>query len=265
MPLNHLKTLYIGGYLVHSALLNHLSIPVGASLIQAFKYRGEKFPLPDYLPRTFANLKNLSDITSLNLCFNSDKKFLRLTGPSGGLRVLARWKDWAPVSYLMDRQILRSLGPTPLSDILRLSFSKYKHPSPAEANKCPVLHTLSSTKNLRTLVLIGCNNQPFILALTPAKSSSTPLLCPNLEEFVLYIWSLDQLHTDLINMTKNRASIGAKLSSVTIVGVRQLAPAKDVLKLREYVSHVEYRTDDELPAWDSLPGESNDDGWEWDR
>ena len=179
--------------------------------------------------------------------------------------MLANWGGPVAVPYSMDRRVLRSLGPFPLSKIQRLSLSKYKHPSPTEADKCPVLHILSSTKNLRTLVLSECNNRPFILALTPSTRPSTPPICPNLEEFVLYIRSLDQFHTNhLINMAKIRVSKRAKLSSVAIVGLGELAPAKDVLKLREYVSHVEYRIDDELPAWDSLPGEPDSGGYEWE-
>jgi hypothetical protein len=156
-------------------------------------------------------------------------------------------------SYDMDRRILRSLN---LPMIQRLSFSKYKHPIPTEGNECPVFSTLSSTIILRTLVLAKCNNIPFILALNPTENPSKLLLCPNLEEFVLYIKSRDQFHTKhLISMAKNRASRGAKLSSITVFGLGELAPGNEVLKLREHVKRVEYKIDKELPDWDDLLGE----------
>jgi hypothetical protein len=57
----------------------------------------------------------------------------------------------------------------------------------------------------------------------------------------------------LIGMARERASGGAKLSLITIIGLGKLAPKKDVFKLREHVAHVKYRIDDTSPAWDDLP------------
>ena len=111
--LSRLHTLYITADPIHSVLLNHLPIPAGTSLIQGFEYRSEEFPLLDYLPETLANLRNLSDITALNLRFGDSQKSISLTGPSGGLRVLARWQDMAG-SYGMDRRVLSSLAIFPL-------------------------------------------------------------------------------------------------------------------------------------------------------
>lgn len=252
IPLRHLKTLRISANPAHSIVLNHLSIPTGASLRQSFCYRGKKSPLLYHLPETLSNLKNLSNITALNLRFNSRLKLLKVAGPSGGLRIGAYWLDGAIDTYNMDRWILHSLGLFPLSTIQRLSFSEYDHPGPDGIDECPIFRTLSSTNNIQTLVLIKCNNQrPFILALDPAENPTELLLCPNLENFVLYIESLDQFRTDyLIDMAENRASRGAKLSSITIVGLNELALGKEVLKLKEHVTNVEYRVDDESPAWD---------------
>jgi len=115
--------------------------------------------------------------------------------------------------------------------------------------------------NLRILILTKCHNLPFILSLNPEKNTSGLVLCPNLEELVLYIKLRDQFHIgELVSMAKKRASRGAKLSSITIVGLGELAPGKEVFKLREHVTHVEYRVDDAPPDWDDLSDESNDEG-----
>lgn len=95
VPLPCLRTLHIDTEIVHSILLNHLSIPPGVSLVQRFRYRGKKSPLVDYLPKTLANLKNLSHITTIDFRFSSDRKFLRLAGPSGKLFTFAYWVDHA--------------------------------------------------------------------------------------------------------------------------------------------------------------------------
>lgn len=131
-----------------------------------------------------------------------------------------------------------------------LSFSGYQHPNSAEA----VFQTLALAINLQTLVLAECANISFILALDPAENPHMPLLCPVLEELVLYIKLRDQFHTNsLVSMAKNRESSGAKLPSITIVGLDELAPAREVLQLKEYVTRVEYRIDEESPTPDDLP------------
>jgi len=100
VPLPHLRTLTITAQPAHSILLNHLFIPTGASLILGFTCSGEKSPLLDYLPETSASLENLSHITTINFHFDAMKKHMRLNGPSGGLRILARWRTRSSPSAL---------------------------------------------------------------------------------------------------------------------------------------------------------------------
>ena len=59
-------------------------------------------------------------------------------------------------------------------------------------------------------------------------------------------------------MAKARVSRDAKLSSITIVGLDGLVPGTEVFKLREHVEHVEYRVDDALPEWNTIPGSDDD-------
>jgi hypothetical protein len=108
-------------------------------------------------------------------------------------------------------------------------------------------------------MLAKCHNLPFIFALNPEKNTSRLGQSTILEELVLYIKSRDLFHIKhLLSMTKKRASRGAALPSITIVGMDELAPAKEVFKLREYVTYVNYRVDDSPPDWDDL-GESDDE------
>ena len=258
--LPHLDILAITAKPAHSVLLNHLRIPTGASLVLRFSFSGERSPLQDYLPETSTNLENLSHITTINLNFSPTKKFAQLTGPSGWLRVLAQWKDEAVSPYTKDRRILRSLDKNILSTTQGLVVSRYQHPRPAEAVKCPVYRTLSFMDTLRTLVLTKCDNLPFILALNPEENTSELLLCHNLEDLTLYIKSRNQFHIKhLISMARERAAEDAKLSSVTVVGLGELAPGKEVFKLREHVTRVEYRIEDAPPSWDDPPDESSSD------
>ena len=139
-------------------------------------------------------------------------------------------------------------------------ISEYRHPKLANEDEFPIFKTLSSTNDLRTLVLIDSHFLPFILALDPEQNPSNLILCPGMEELALYIihhWD-NYLLKYLIAMAKNRASRGAKLSSITIA-IRVLCGhpiEKDLSELRKYVTHVKYRKPDSPPPpWDRIPGE----------
>ena len=256
VPLPHLKALTINADPPPSVLLNHLCIPTGASLNLSFNFRGEKSPLLDYLPEASPNIRNLSHITTVNLYFSSWEKLVRLSGPSGSLRALARLTRRKTNSSTINRRILRSLTPSILSTTQRLAVSKYRYP---ETGESLVFRTLSSMNNLRSLTLTNCDNLTFILALNPEETPSKPMPCPNLDELVLYIRLWSQLHVDhLTSMAKNRALGGAKLSSITIVGP---APGRPMFELREYVTDVKYRVD--KAALDSFLGKGSDESSDW--
>jgi len=118
---------------------------------------------------------------------------------------------------------------------------------------------LSFVGHLRTLVLIDCNNLPFILALDPEQNPSNLVSCFNMEGLVLYIQDWSLLHFEcLIRMANNRALRGAKLSSITIY-LDGGGPTEEVFKLREYVTHVVFKVgvgECNPPVWDDIPGES---------
>ena len=262
VSLPHLNTLDIDVNMQHTILLNHLCIPAGTSLtlILFFRFGNGAFLLLDCLPERSSNLRNLTHITTINLLFESAQKFVRLSGPSGSLYILARRTDRR--SFSNARQILSSLNPLTLSTIRRLSVSKYDHRGPAGVETCPVFQTLSSTNRLQTLVLIDCDILPFIFALDPGEHPSNLVLCPNMENLILYIVSPDEFHVkQLIGIAEHRASRGVGLRSITIVGLDEFVPEMEVLKLREYVTHVDCRVNDAEPAWDDVGGVDSESEW----
>ena len=256
VPLRHLKVFSINTNPPHSILLHHLRIPLGASLISQFHYREVESPLLDYLPKITPNFNNLSHITTVNLLFGQGRGYVLLSGPSGSLRMLVGWGGWG--IHTLDerpRRILHSLGHPALSTVQRLKILEYSHPKPAEGGECPIFQALSSLNNLRTLVVINCNNRPFTCALDPGQNPSNLPLCSKMEELVFYIkfWYPIDIQL-LIRMAKNRASRGAKLPSITFVDRSGCGLREEALKLREHVTHVEYRVDGTPPAWDDFPG-----------
>ena len=265
VPLPHLKFLTIVAQPAHTILLDHLSIPAGASLKQKFDFSDDKSPIPTYLPKTFTNLENLSHITSVNLSLNSGV-LLRLDGPSGTLYVYGNWVGGGACSPpAVGRRALRSLALLPISTMERLTITRCNAAPPNKVEKSSVYTTLLLAKNLRTLALIDCFNPPIISALNPKQNRSRIAVCPELEELVLYIQNKDFFcFKKLLEMVKERASSGVKLSTITIVSSQEFVPAREVLKLRNHVLKVEYRLDDVEPELDALPTDTDGTGYDSD-
>ena len=255
VPLPCLNSLIVTSDFRPSILLNHLSIPTGASL-ELWTLLDNEFPLRDYLPETSPNLKNLSHITMINLRFNIVEKYVLLSGPSGSLRLFYDHNEEED-SHTMDHRILLSLSSHILSTTERLTISEHRHSNSVGMEECPVFQTLFCMKNLRTLVLSECNNKCFIFPLDPKKNASGFVLCPRLQELALCVdpprQNPDTKH--LINMAKNRAARGVKLSSITIISLG-FTPPEAVPELSEYVAHVDYRKGCGAPRWDYIPDES---------
>ena len=102
--------------------------------------------------------------------------------------------------------------------------------------------------NLRTLAL----------ALNPDKNTSGTVLWPKLQELFVYVKTEDQFCiTKLLKIAEAWAVEGAELETGTIVSSQELFPASEVLKLKNYVSHVEYRLGNNMPEWDAVPGDTH--------
>jgi len=252
VPLPYLKNLIIYTDRVPT-LLNHLSIPVGASLTLDFGFHGDKSPLPELLPKPPTNLKNITSITSVNLCLGAIDKYVRLDGPSGRLYILGHW-DWdeTTAAYL-DYRIVRSLNYFALSGTRRLAVTDSHLPMATKFTRAPAYYILHHMKHLRTLTLAQCHNLPFFLALNPDLNPSKVILCPNLEKLILYVETQNSFGLpELLSMVKERASVGTKLPSLRIIGLGGFVPGVEALKLEEHISHLDFESRREPPNWDTI-------------
>ena len=250
VPLYHLKAFSIITNSSPSTFLHHLHIPAGASVILEFPSNGSKSPFPDYLPKRCPNSDHIYHITAINLFFNSTGTSLRLSGPSGNLRLLNSWR-FDPREAA--GPIFRSLLPV-ISTIERLTIFGYKPQEPTKIENCPIFQTLLSANHLRTLILADCASSQLARVLDPSQNPAGLVLCHNMENLVFYAKSLSLLSVaSLIKMAKNRVSRGAKLSSITIV--EPGGPVPRVFELRKYVTRMDHRIDDAWPAWDDIPGD----------
>ena len=255
VSLPHLKELSFITKQPHSTLLNHLSIPTGALLRLEYTFSGLESPIPSYLPNLPNNLNNLSHITAMNLCFGSEQRSLRLSGPSGELYMFGHWTraDHKPNAGV--GKFLYSLDPFDVSRTrwLAVTLCIYRPGDQVSMETWSLYKALRSMEDLRTLTLAQSNSYHFILILNPNETNI--VLCRKLEEIVVYIERPDQLRIkELLSMAEERASRGAKLSAITIISTTALAPTTEVtFQLRKHVSRVECKFDDAPPAWDTLP------------
>jgi len=259
VSLPYLKELTTTSQRAQSTLLNHLSIPSGAHLVITFTFSGENSRILDNLPKNLNNIDNLSHITAINLIFDTKEKSLRLSGPSGGLYIYGIWGAGNISSPSLERRVLRSLDRFNLSQIQKLTITKYTPSPPNEIEESSTFRNLLLMNDLRTLTLIKCNNLSFIHALNPERNKSDTILCPDLQELVLYVKKRDWFYLDeLVEMASERDERYTKLSSVTIVSLDEMCSRKDVFKLRKFVSRVEYKLDVVSPEWNRIPGDESD-------
>lgn len=250
LSMAHLESLTIIAQPVHSILLNHLSIPAGAAVFSEFSCSDARFPIQSYLS-SLDNLRNLSHIAAVNLRIGPEYRAIRLSGPSGELHVRGMSENGGTSQGT--KRFLRSLDLFNFSRCqwLAVTLTAYELASSIAAS----YQLLDTMKAVRILTLSQCTNLPFISALDPDKCPDQTVLCPELEEIVLYINDPKEVHINqLLKMAKMRASRRAKLSAVTITVVNGVTTRpEEVFQLREHVSRVEYRMDVTLPQWDALP------------
>ena len=224
-----------------SSLLDCLLIPAGAKLkIQALFSAG----LEDHLPRSLENLRNLYDFTKINLFFSGAHPGVQFTGPNGQVSVYPATPQinstWLLLGQLDTSRTkrLRIFG-----DHLPLRPSDAIYPDLLPMTSDPpdaVYLVLLPMTDLRTLTVSGKNLDTIIYSLSPRQKPSSVVVCPRLEELVLYpcggrepfmIWGM-------VHMVTARAARGAKLECVRIVS-RDPRMQKRVLELAKHVSRVE--------------------------
>jgi len=231
VSLERLKLMSIQGDEPCSFLLNHLLIPVGTKLSILANSFSRGFE--SHLPRSLDNLRNLSDLTNINLNFDGPCPDVRLTGPNGQITLTCASPQVNPTSLAFE-----CLGRIDTSKTEWLEIRRGNPPF-----SCPPYQVLLHMKNLRTLKLSRCQSPHlFIRALRSGASSSGAAICPKLEELVLVPRTSSETFNirDLITMAAARALGGVKLRTVRIIGGQGGLDPGSALELGKYVLHVEY-------------------------
>ena len=258
VPLLHLEELIVHSLPSHSTFLGHLSIPAASLVDLNLIFYTDSAPIPACLANNFSNLYQ---ITTIHLFLNGlPYKRMRLMGPNGELHIFGSWANGNRSPSVAEHRFFRSLRKFDLSKTQKLAVEKYSSSPGREIEKSPIFQTLLLMKSLRTLLLIEVHNLSFIRALNPEQNKSHTVLCPELEELVLYVKRRDWFCLEeLTEMVSERTKNVPKLSSITIVSFDEIC-SKEVFRFRRYVSHVEYKLDEEPPYWGAVY-----DASEWDE
>jgi len=252
IPLLNLEKLTIDPLPAHSTFFDRLSIPKSASLDLRFSFSYDSPPIPVCL----TNFSSLY-IATINLSVGEVLQMrMRLNRP-GGVLCMRNVQQARGTSSLS-----QSLGKFDFSETRRLSVTANRSSSYDQTH---IFHTLGLMNNLRTLALNEVDNNPFIHALNPEANESHTILCPELEELVIYIKTQYYLNTDHLSETvQKRAMRSSKLSSITIIDLREgyQSHKQAILALRKYVSRVEYKLEISSPDWDAVFGDKGDDEYD---
>jgi hypothetical protein len=212
-----------------SLLLDHLIIPVGAKLTTRAVSHG---PITaNLLPRSLDNLKNLPNFTDIHLCMDEFHRRVQFSGPNGQVWMVPVTPGVNPTDL-----VLESLARFDTSKTERLNIDQA-----ASSSSDPLYRVLIPMKHLRAITISQCTSPDiFIHALDPSMSTSGVVICPELEELVLVLRRHGETLDikDVIEMAAARASKGAKLKSIRIVGHDESTQI-DASKLRKHTLHVE--------------------------
>ena len=259
VSLPHLQELTIGGSLLSSTLLNHLSIPPNALTTMAFSLTSDQLPIQDNHPKSLANFRHLSNITQISVGLRGKSKLIQLYGPTGSHCIHGKWvgehgNDNCPVT--VNARMLQSVIMFNTSNVQRMAVTQYAVSPQMNTEESPPYHVLFRMDNLRTLMLTECHNLLFFAALNPEKTPRGVALCPRLTELVLHIHLEKRFCLrELWEMAKARDSRGVRLESITVICTQQLVQPKEVFKLRQYVGRIEYKLEDGFPEWNAVvPG-----------
>ena len=232
VSLTNLKWMTILGSGPTSLLLNHLLIPVGATLITQADLSGPL--IEDHLPKSLDNLRNLSGFSEIRLYVIRWYPRVRFSGPNGQVTMV-------PITFRMGSThlVLESLTRFDTSKVKRMEIEYGERLCEGPSSRDLPYQALLPMKSLRTLTLSACQGtHTFISALHPS-TSSEDVVCPELEELVLAL-PMDRAKLNIeavIEMAATRASRGAKLKSVRIVSCDEAMKA-GALELRKHVLRV---------------------------
>ena len=212
-----LKRMEITGIEPCSILLDHLLIPIGAELTTQVDSFGR---IEDHLPRSFDNLRNLSNFTKIHSHADEHSAWMRFNGPNGQVHLeLSRRGTYFSIDSL-------AMFDTSKTEQLEIIGNHY-------TSEDSFLQVLLPMQNLRTLTLSRCeglHNFMDVLHIT----------CPKLEELILIPYAGKEEFDigRVIDMAAARAPRGGKLRIVRIIDGEDGLDPESILELRKYVLHV---------------------------
>ena len=253
VSLEALKTLYISGsgLVGHggNSLLARLELPKGVDVTVVLLISDGSPnavahaipPCPDRLPFISGVKRIHAEILPAH-----GRCTFRFSGENGKVMVMARWPIMNPDLDNLIVGSIQSFLPFPTDEVEEFYIQGYQAPRDSHL---PAFRTFESLPNLQHVLILHCDNTVLLRAL---RHPTQHLTVPKLRKMELCLDpERDVSGEELMEFMKYRDSNGARLEDISITSPSLLVPVSDVMALKPYVGHLEYKMDDSTPSfWD---------------
>lgn len=250
VSLKALQTLYISGsgLVGHgdNGLLARLELPRGvdatvALLIPDGSANAIAYAIPPY-PDRLPFISGVERIRAEVLPGYGRCNFW-FSGENGKVAVMARWPITHPNLGNLVTGSIQSFLPFSTDGVEEFYIQGYQAP---RDSYLPALRAFESLPNLRSILMLHCDNTVLFRAL---RQHSRHLTVPRLRKIELYLDNRREVSgEELMELVRYRASKGARLDGFSIISPEVIVPVAEVTALRQYVELVEYKMDDCIPS-----------------
>jgi len=250
IPLKALKTLYISGSgLVgqgDNSLLARLELQEGVDVtVMLLILNGESNPVAHAIPPHPERLPFISGTKRVHaeMLRSFGRCTFRFYGENGMVTVMARWPITNPNLDDLVMGSIQSFLPLSTEGVEELYIQGYQAP---EDSYLPALRAFESFPNLRSILMVHCDNAVLLRAL---RHPTLHLTTPKLRTLRLYLSPERTTSGEgLMELVKYRDSNGGKLEKLSILAPEVIVPVVEVMALKPYVGDVEYKMDDSIPS-----------------
>ena len=209
-----------------------LLIPDGSSNVTAYAIP----PHPDRIPC-------MSAIKRVNAVFPGHGRCsFQFSGENGTLTVMARWPVTNPNLDNLVMGSIQSFLPLSTEGVEELRIQGYQAP---ETSHLPALRMFESLPDLRSIIMVHCDNTVILRAL---REPTRLLTVPRLGTVELCLSPRREVSgEELMELAKYRESNGVKLGELFIVSPDVIVPIAKVMALKPHVGLVEYKMDTCVP------------------
>jgi hypothetical protein len=167
----------------------------------------------------------------------------RFSGENGKVTIGARWPATNPDLEDLLIRSFQSFLPFSTDGVEEFCIRGYQAP---KDSYLPALQAFDSLPNLRSILMVHCDNSVLLRAL---RQPTRHLTVPKLRKMELCLGTRREISGDeLRELASYRASRDARLEELLITSPEVIVPVTEVMALRAYAKLVEYKMDQTIPT-----------------